>query len=103
AVRGTKRYRLKVTLRDGHEKQDNPEGPWANSLGQRIALVDAKGNKYQIQRSRWDSTSPNNARGELTFASPRNGSVGPPVKLVYSIWVTMQYAVPFEFKDLPLP
>jgi hypothetical protein len=92
-----------VLLRDGHDKENNPKGAWASSLGQRIALVDAKGNKYQVQQSRWDSTSPSNARGELTFINPRNGPLGPPVKLVYSIWVTMQYAVPFEFKDLPLP
>ena len=39
-----------------------------------------------------------------SFGAPFNGgNIGPPSKLVSVTYTSMEYLVPFEFRDLPLP
>jgi hypothetical protein len=96
--RGTKEYRLQMTF-----VVDQPTGyNLMHRFREQIELHDAEGHKYQAWGS---SMSGSGARldCEFTFADPGVGKLGPPAKLMYTPWVTMQYPVPFEFKDLPLP
>jgi hypothetical protein len=74
---------------------------WANSLSQRMELLDAKGARYQS----WGyggSFGQNEVNGTFNFGNNGN-PIGAPVKLVYHQWVTLQHHVVFEFRDLPLP
>jgi hypothetical protein len=98
---GNKMYRFKMSITDENFNNGSNYG-MTESLYQRIALEDAKGQKYQIRGSSWSSSSNTNVNVEFTFGDPGNG-VGPPVRLVYYTWITMQHPVAFEFKDLPLP
>ena len=100
-----------------------------NSLYQRLELTDADGNKFQNQGSNWGTSGPNFATITFTFgppvpqqqmakmnirglvlpglpaaAAPKPAKpAGPPTKLVYTTWETMDHLVPFTFTDLPLP
>lgn len=106
---------------------------WMNSLYQRLELTDAEGNKFQNQGSNWGTSGPNFATITFTFGPPipqQNAArakvnirglvlpgipapavkpapaakpAGPPTKLLYTTWETMDHQVPFTFKDLPLP
>jgi len=102
-----KQYQLKMTILG--ENKDNPNDyTWINSLYQRIELQDENGNKYQMSGNSWGGKGPNQANVTFTYANPNNGGVanpkvGPPSKLVYYTWSTIQHQVKFEFRDLPLP
>ena len=60
---------------------------------------------YKYPAVRWMSALPinNNTSAQVTFTFGLNGAGGPPTKLVYQDWTTVQHEVPFEFRDLPLP
>jgi hypothetical protein len=64
-----------------------------------LELLDEKGNPYQIAGSGSNSDG-KTARMHLHFVP--SGQAGP-AKLVYTTHVTMDYVLPFEFRDLPLP
>jgi hypothetical protein len=74
---------------------------WVNSLYQRIELQDAKGRRY-LPQGFTENSSPSGVNGTFQFAHDGR-DLGPPERLVYYHWVTAQHAVPFEFRDLPLP
>jgi hypothetical protein len=94
-------YQIKMLVRESR-RNDNNDYTWANSLQQRIELLDAKGNKYQ-SFGYGGSFGPSEVQGTFTFGSNGNAQLGPPVKLIYYNWITVQHYVTFEFKDLPLP
>lgn len=96
-------YKVKMTIKETRkDKNDNGDNSWSNSLHQRIEMQDAKGLKYQFNGVNWEKSDGSSVEGWLFFGDPGNG-VGPPEKLTYSSWTTMQHQVDFEFKDLPLP
>jgi hypothetical protein len=99
---GNKAYRIKFSLTDETKKNANDTN-WINTFYQRIELQDAKGNKYQMQGNQFDNATATNLRGEVVFGDPGNGKIGPPAKLVYYHWISVQHAVSFEFRNLPLP
>jgi hypothetical protein len=94
-------YQIKMLVRESR-KDNNNDYTWANSLQQRLELLDAKGNKYQ-SFGYGGSFGPSEVQGTFTFGTNGNAALGPPVKLVYYNWITFQHHVTFEFKDLPLP
>lgn len=123
-----KPIQVKLSVRE--KNNDNPgDYTWMNSLYQRLELTDADGNKYQNQGSNWGTSGPNFATITFTFGPPIpqqqpqarmniRGLIlpglpaaankpakpaGPPTKLMYTTWETMDHQVPFTFKDLPLP
>lgn len=97
-----KQYQVKLSVTE--DNKDNPNDyTWMNALYQRIELQDAKGAKYQVFGSNWGNSGPNNVQLTLTFGAPPNTKVDPPARFIYYSWSTLQYQVPFEFKDLPLP
>lgn len=98
-----KQFQLKMTITE--DNKDNPNDyTWINSLSQRIELHDKDGNKYQIYGNSWGGNGPNHANVTYTYANPGNNpKIGPPTKLIYYSWSTVQHQVKFEFRDLPLP
>jgi hypothetical protein len=99
---GGKSYHLKLSVRE--TRKDNPNDySWVNSLYQRLELQDAQGRKYGSRGMNWHHNTPTSVQGTFMFGNPGNGELGPPAKLVYFSWVTLDHEVPFEFKDLPLP
>jgi hypothetical protein len=97
-----KQYQIKMGVSE--DNKDNPNDyTWMNSLYQRVELQDAKGNKYSVVGSGWGNNGTGRVELTLTFSAQGNVKLGPPEKLVYSVWTTLQYQLPFEFRDLPLP
>ncbi|HMC63948.1 MAG TPA: HEAT repeat domain-containing protein [Gemmataceae bacterium] len=96
-----KQYNVKLTITDKSKVGTNDYN-WNNTIYQRIELQDAKGNKYMSNGMMEGSSSPGNMQGTFMFAD-WNGQNGPATKLVFYKWITMDYSVPFEFKNLPLP
>jgi hypothetical protein len=99
----TKQLQIKVTI-----TEDNKENPndytWMNTMYQRIELLDAKGNKYQVNGTNWHNNGPNFVQMTWTYALPPNvAKVEGPAKFIFHQWTTLPHQVSFEFKDLPLP
>jgi hypothetical protein len=92
-----KQWQVRLTI-----TQDGDEPGWSNQLYQRFELFDAKGNKYASNGAGW-SGSANSVRMTLTFGSNGNAALGPPDKLVFQSWQTLQHPLEFEFRDIPLP
>jgi hypothetical protein len=74
-----------------------------NTLYQRIELVDEKNNKFQIFSSSWGNSGAGQVQLTLVFGAPGNVKMNQPARFVFQQWTTLQYQVPFEFRDLPLP
>jgi hypothetical protein len=68
----------------------------------RVRIEDATGNKYE---SNGHGTSSSDHKKEISFhyAQSNDPRVGLPSKLIIEDWVIVQYSIPFEFKDVPLP
>ena len=67
----------------------------------RIHLEDAKGNRYVATGHGSKTTG---GRHEvLLFYHEKDAKVGPPTKLLIEDWTILHHAIPFEFKDVPLP
>jgi hypothetical protein len=91
---------IKLNVTEGADK-GGPNNMRINTLNQRFGLFDEKGTKYYGYFSRWTNQG-NSGGGTMRFHA--NGqNVGEPVRLVLYEWTTVSHAVPFEFKDLPLP
>jgi len=70
---------------------------------ERFHVEDNAGNKFQMN-GRGTSSNGREYRINMYFAPPFNKKdVGPPTKLIFVDWIVHDYAIPFEFKDLPLP
>jgi hypothetical protein len=86
------------------DNRDNPNDyTWINSLYQRVELQDSQGRKYPVVGSGWGNNGTGRVELTLTFSPQGDAKIGPPEKLVYSVWTTLPYQLPFEFRDLPLP
>jgi hypothetical protein len=97
-----KQYQLKLSVTE--DNRDNPgDFTWMNTLYQRIELADEAGTRYQIYGSTWGNSGASNVQMTLTFGPVGNAKTGPPGKFIFHRWTTLQHAVPFEFRDLPLP
>jgi hypothetical protein len=95
-------YNVQMSVKEETESP-NYDYQWANSLQHRLELFDAKGNKYWVWNSNLWNRGPRLANGTIMFRPPDGIQVGPPVKLVYNQWTSMQHTIKYEFKDLPLP
>jgi hypothetical protein len=101
----------------GKDSGTGSDYTWLNSMYQRLELQDAQGRRFMNQGSSWGNSGPNFAQLTFTFAPPPPGAilpgpgnpnapkgpVGPPSRLVYTVWDTLEHVVSFEFRDLPLP
>ena len=92
---------LKITFR---QRMANPDDyVWSNSLVQRLAMLDDKGNKMNST----GVTDQNNGVGIQTIRtgfSPAGGKKGcKPAKLILNEWITETRDVEFKFKNIPLP
>lgn len=99
-------YQLKLAITD-QDKRDPNDYSRIHSMYQRIEVQDESGTKYQSSFNSISTTSPSQARVTLTCDPVQQGGgakkVGPPMRLVYNSWSTMEHEVEFEFRDLPLP
>jgi hypothetical protein len=100
---GNKQHQVKITY-----SQENGDGNYdynlIQSLQQRLELQDDKGAKYPsyININQWNGN--NNAQFTLTTQPVNNNTkIGPPSKLVFMVWITLEHEVEFEFRGLPLP
>ena len=96
-----RQYHVKLTLTDKSKVGTNDYN-WNNTIYQRLELQDAKGNRYMCNGQTEGNSSPGNMQGTFLF-SDWNNQCGPATKLVFYKWITLDYSVPFEFKNLPLP
>jgi hypothetical protein len=97
-----KQYQVRMTVTE--DNRDNPNDyTWMNTLYQRIELFDEKNNKFQIHSTGWGNNGSGEVQLTLGFGAAGNVKTGPPAKFVFQQWTTLQYQVPFEFRDLPLP
>src|SRR5262249_28582689 len=95
------RYALYLTMTTEKGKDDKDENMTEMDGG--IELQDAKGNSYQ-QYGSGLSGHDNILEAHYSYGPPFNGgAIGPPAKLVYITSTTVEYHVPFEFKNVPLP
>ncbi len=95
-------YTIQMSVKEDSNAPNN-DYAWANSLQNRLELMDAKGNKYWVWNSNLWNRGARFANGSIMFRPPDGVQIGPPVKLVYNQWTSMQHTLKFEFKDLPLP
>lgn len=102
-------YTVSLTARQlgGGGNEDDPNDyNWNATIGQRLELVDEKGNKYRNY-----GPNINNANGGLSMTVQfgpddrrgRPAKIGPPAKLVFNEWLSVTHEVTFEFRDIPLP
>jgi len=70
---------------------------------ERFSVEDEGGNKFQMN-GRGSSSNGREYTVSMYFSPPFNkNNVGPPARLVFEDWVVHDHAIPFEFKDIPLP
>lgn len=75
----------------------------AREWHERFHLEDEGGNRFQMN-GRGTSSDGRTYRISMYFSPPfNNKKVGPPARLVFEDWVIHDHAVPFEFRDVPLP
>ncbi len=75
---------------------------WMNNIYQRLELVDAKGEKFQVINTNWHGSNGNSVTMTLTFSA--NGrKMGDPDRFLFQHWVTRQHDIHFVFREVPLP
>jgi hypothetical protein len=89
---------INVTVRVPRE-QDGSYREWR----ERFHAEDDAGNRYQMNG--WGTSSNGTEYTiQMYFSPPFNvKNPGPPTKLVFEDWVVHDHAIPFEFRDVPLP
>ena len=75
---------------------------WMNNIYQRLELLDAKGEKYQINGTNWHGSNGNSVTLTLTYSSG-GGKMGDPDRFIFQHWVTRQHDINFVFREVPLP
>jgi hypothetical protein len=103
AAAAANQYQVRMSITDETKDAADNDYTWLNSLYSRIEVQDDKGARYQPVGSNWMNSSPRQVQIQFTYGAPGNQKLGPPAKLVYRSWSTMQSQVTFAFKDLPLP
>ncbi|HEX3148280.1 MAG TPA: hypothetical protein VHR66_09350 [Gemmataceae bacterium] len=82
---------------------DQRNGGTQREWHDRFHVEDDAGNKFQIN-GRGTSSNGREYTISMYFAPPFNKKdVGPPTKLIFEDWIVHEYAIPFEFRDVPLP
>ena len=75
---------------------------WMNNIYQRLELVDAKGEKFQVVNTNWHGSNNNSVTMTLTYSA--NGrKMGDPDRFVFQHWITRQHDINFVFREVPLP
>ena len=75
---------------------------WMNNIYQRLELVDAKGEKYQVNNTNWHGSNGNSVTLTMTYSSGGR-KMGDPEKFLFQHWVTRQHDISFVFREVPLP
>jgi hypothetical protein len=80
-------------------QENDPAREWQ----QRFEVEDEAGNRFQ--KNGWGSSSDGrNYSVSLYFSPPFNKpNAGPATKLIFEDWVVHDHAIPFEFRNVPLP
>lgn len=90
---------LMVSVRVPYDQSQPQQREWH----ERFHLEDDAGNRFQMN-GRGTSSNGREYTISMYFAPPFNKQkVGPPTKLVFEDWVVHDHAIPFEFRDVPLP
>jgi hypothetical protein len=102
-VPNTPQFNVRLTFNE--DTGGNPNDySWQNSIYQRLEVLDAKSNKYQIVGQQWGNSNGTSLQVTLTYGPvDQTKKVEGDVKLVFMEWKVLQHQVNFEFKDLPLP
>src|SRR5262249_51762123 len=80
---------IKVSIRNTSPNAQQ-DYSWANSVHQRMELLDAKGNKFYSQGyNNWENGSTGYVQGTFVYGTNGDGSVGPPARLVFNHWGLM--------------
>ena len=69
---------------------------------QRFHVEDDAGHKFQ-DHGRGSQSNGNQYWISLYYGPPNGKAAGPPTKLIFEDWVVHEHAIPFEFRDVPLP
>jgi hypothetical protein len=69
---------------------------------ERFHVEDDAGHRFQ-DHGRGSSSNGNQYWISIYCGPPNGKAVGPPTKLVFEDWVVHEHAIPFEFRDVPLP
>ena len=79
------------------------KGDWSQveKWYERFHIEDDAGNRFR-DHGRGSQSSGNQYWISLYRGAP-NGKAGPPTKLIFEDWVVHDHAIPFEFRDVPLP
>jgi len=88
-----------VSVRMPADQGNHQQRDWHD----RFRVEDDAGNQYQMN-GRGTSSDGRTYSMQMYFAPPFNKkNVGPPTKLIFEDWVVHDHAIPFEFRDVPLP
>jgi hypothetical protein len=79
-------------------REENQNWQWTA----RFHMEDDSGNRFQMNGTGSQSNG-NQYWVSMYYSPPFNKNVGPPTKLVLDEWVVHDHAIPFEFRDVPLP
>lgn len=86
------------------QRQGNPEDfTWLNTVSQRLEVLDAQGKRYQFNGINNQNNGPNVTTLQLQFVAPPQSKLGPPTRLQYVEWLTINREIEFTFRDVPLP
>ncbi len=93
-------YQVYFSFTPNKPRGQDPEGEVDGSF----ELEDAKGGRYEAG-SVGMTIGDQRTEASIGFRPSFNnvGPLGPPIRLVYIKSIPMEYHLPFEFKDLPLP
>ena len=79
------------------------DGNRHNEWYDRFKLEDEAGNRFEMN-GRGSSYNGREYRINMYFSPPWNKKgIGPPARLLFEEWVVHDHAIPFEFRDVPLP
>jgi hypothetical protein len=69
---------------------------------ERFRLEDDAGNRFQ-DHGRGSQSDGRQHWISIYYGPPNGKAAGPPTKLIFEDWVVHEHAIPFEFRDMPLP
>ena len=77
-------------------------GNYPQGWNERFFVEDDEGNRYQSNGS---GSRSNGKQYWISgyYSAPFNKKAGPPTKFVFEDWIVHEHAIPFEFKDVPMP
>jgi hypothetical protein len=101
-------YTLILTVkRLGNQDPNNIDYNWANSVWQKLDVLDGSGKKYSTYGPNAINNNGQSVQLTIQYGNQnRRGEqekLGPPVKVVLNEWLQVTHDVTFEFKEVPLP